>query len=413
MAKDSKGLLSSEAVNELERKRSPNTIMTRFYARFLVTVVIVPLVFAGCSNVPSRTVLLSSRDLTSPALRPVPESWEGRLLRAGVMGARTGGQDTHTHSIAHRHEVIVKETAQKVSLFGIDSKLPSRRHEHKAATHSMDTSATGDGAMKPPSVTVRAAVVRGLMFHVPEGTIIGYSGASIPENWQAVNGSNGDLSLDARYLMISRNGPTGLKQGDWQHGHTLNHHHGWTAAIMDVNNRRNIVLGLRTIPHPNPDIEVDSLDHTHSVREIQSSGVTIGNVAAPQSATLRFIECAQASEFPSGSVVPYTGWFVPLGWKPWRAPDGSKVTGRYIYATATEPSGNFFGSRFHQHAVVDRFAIILQKSTGTPTKGRELAEPVPAALPGHSHSFEGTNEWTTGVEEVEPPFVSVRFIEKK
>jgi hypothetical protein len=377
--------------------------------------------FATACAVPRHGLLLVTAPLphVEKKVRPIPADWDGRILQIGDGIPVTGGEASHTHAFAHRHSVTSGPGTPSDSPLGLTNTAASATHVHLIESQSQSVLQTGPATNIPPSRELLGFIVRTPFRHVKPEMIVGFTGSTPPTGWQLCDGSNGSPDLRGFYLMLKRDQRTDAQQGENAPRHDASHSHTWGVAVTDSQVGTNWGFFGGTAAVSQPDFNVAGLSHTHAASEPTGwSGQTDVDDQPPRppSIAITFIQATTAArKMPAGALLAFTGDSIPSGWSSWTGQSGSKVSGRFpVGATTGRPAGGMFGSATHTHKVTITHTIIVAASAdgGTGVR-RDNAPAMAVAIHTHAAFSRDAQPVETGPASQIPPFVAIRFIEKR
>jgi len=386
---------------------------------FLLTVICI-LFATGCA-VPRHSLLLVTAPLphAEKKVRPIPADWDGRILQIGDGAPVTGGEASHSHAFAHQHSVTSGPALPSDRPLGLTNTGASATHVHLIESQSQSTLQTGPTTNIPPSRELLGFIAGESFRHVKPGMIVGFTGTALPAGWQLCDGSNGSPDLRGLYLMLKRDQRTDSEQGENAPRHDASHSHTWGVAVTDSQLGTNWGFFGGTAPVPQSDFNIASLSHTHVASEPTGwSGQTDVDSEPPRppSIAITFIQAtAVVRKMPTGALLPFTGDSIPIGWSSWTGQTGSKMSGKFpVGATKDRPAGAIFGSATHTHKITMTHTIVVAASANGGTGARRADAPA-MAVATHTHAAVSRDAQPveTGPASQIPPFVAIRFIEKR
>lgn len=360
-------------------------------------------------GIPKQSVVFLSEPTQDARTRPIPDEWNGRLVRVRDAAAptATGGSATHDHALAHSHSGMSAPAEQVSKPLDIRETTADALHIHAVESVETSPARTDEASHVPPSYGIAGVILERTMRKPVRGLIVGYLGLSKPAYWEWCDGNNGTPDLSDRYIML---GGTPGETGSASHTHRADHSHRWAIA---ENPDRPGFFGGPSSPSA-PSLTASPRVHRHSASaETRSSGETNRQPNAPPAVALKFI-CAteESRKLPKGMVVAYSGNRVPSGWVELSEALGEPVAGRLVKALIDlEGRYELSGVRVHDHALTSRHRFELAGGPGD--AGRDRTGPGPSVpLASHTHSVEITETSTTSVADLMPPYVDLLFIVK-
>jgi hypothetical protein len=368
----------------------------------------------GCA-LPRHSLLLENRAADSGVAaftRPIPETWDGRLLRVGSGPTTLGGEATHAHAFAHVSQGPSGPASVGYAPLGITESAAAMGHVHLLVSQSQSPSVTGPASNLPPARALLALVVTKSQLHPIPGEIVGYLGDDVPKGWVLCNGQNGAPDMQGLYVALRRGGVPGVVGAD-THQHDATHAHGWGVAVPDPKVGTNLALHLDTYPAQHPTRAASPVSHTHAAAEpVAAAATTSAERVRPPTFEIRFIQATAAvRKMPIGAIVGFDGGSAPLGWSSWTAFADTPVTGRFLAGSTTAHAGGTFGTETHTHTFSASHHVVLVPGATGVAKDVEQAAP-PVAASDHAHTADIAETGTTQAASHIPPFVAMTFLIK-